>query len=158
MCGSCFCSHSRLSTTGYWPNLVTYSLRASWCWWCAFKAKAIRTMCVIAPEKIILPSATVKSQACCIGISFNLCSCANKKSINDAVAPQSTIAKVLNNKVSLLAIVHGRTMWLHCFFVLATSALADIDSLSPSSLQEQLCLETVCFLTCSTILLLFRRC
>ena len=121
---SCFRNHGRPSTTRYWPSVVMNSLRTSRS---APKARAIHTVCVIAPEDTDLPSATVRSRGCCNGENFNPCSCANKKSMNDAVAPQSAIAKVLN-EVFLLAIVHGRTMWSHCSFVLATSALADIDN------------------------------
>ena len=66
-------------------------------------------MCVIDLEETVLPSATIRSHGCCNGENFNLCSCVNEESINDAVAPQSAIAQVLN-EVSLLAIVHGRTM------------------------------------------------
>ena len=142
MRGSCFCSHGKLNTTGYWPNLVMNNSRTLRC---APKAIAMHTVCVIAPEEMILPSATVKSRGCCIEISFNPCSYANKESMNDAVAPQSAIAKVLNGKVSLLAMVHGNTMWSH--FVLATSALADIDNPSSRDPRERLCSRTVCFPT-----------
>ena len=151
MRGSCFRSHSRPSTTGYWPSLVTNSSRVSTC---VLKVKEMRTVCVMAPEEMVLPSATVRSRGCCIGISFNPCSCANVESMNKAVAPQSAIAKVLNNEVSLLAMVHGNTMWSH--FVLATSALADIDNSSLIGLRERLYSETVCFptlLLCWTVLL-----
>ena len=92
--------------TGYWPNLVTNS---SMDLVCASRAKEMRMVCVIAPEEKILPSATVRSQGYCIGININPCSCANEESMNDAVAPQSAMAMVLN-EVSLLAIVQSRTM------------------------------------------------
>ena len=151
MCESCFCSHGRPSTTGYWPNLVTYSSRTLQYWRCVLKAKAMRTVCVIAPEKMILPSATVRLQGCCIGISFNPCSCANKKLTNaGAVAPQSAIATVLN-KVPLLVIVQSNTMWSHS--LLATGALADINNPNPVGLRERLYSRTVCFpMCCLTIM------
>ena len=154
MCGSCFCSHGKPSTTGYWLNLVTNKSRTLRCV-PAPKAKTMRTVCVIAPEETVLLLATVRFCGCCNGENFNPCSCANKESMNDAVAPQSAIAKVLS-KVSLLAIVHDRTMWSHCLFVLATSALADIDN-DPSliGLREQLCSETVCFPMCCLTMLLY---
>lgn len=102
----CFCNHGKLNTTKYWLNLV---INSSMTLQCTSKAKAMRTIYVIIPEKTILLSAIVKSQKCCIEININLCSCVNKKSINIAVAPQSAINIVLN-KVFLLAIVNGRTM------------------------------------------------
>lgn len=74
---------------------------------CAFKAKKTCIVYVIASEKTILLSAMVRSQECCIKININLCSSANKKPINNAVAPQSTMAMVLK-LVSLLAIVHSK--------------------------------------------------
>ena len=145
MWGSCFWSYGRSSTTGYWPSVVTNNLRVSTC---VPKVKKMLTVCVMALEETVLPSATVRSRGCCNGENSNPCSCANKESMKDAVAPQSAIARVLKDKVSLLAIVHGRTMWSHCFFVLATSALADIDNdSSPIGLWEQLCSETACFPT-----------
>lgn len=73
------------------------------------RAKKICTWCVIAFEDVVLPLAMVRLQKCYIKINFNLCSCANKELMNDAVAPQSAIAIVLN-KVLLLAIMHGRTI------------------------------------------------
>ena len=140
MRGSCFCSHGRPNTTGYWPNLVMNNSRTLRC---APKAIATHIVCVIAPEETVLPSATVRSCGCCNGENFNPCSCANKESMNDAVAPQSTIAKVLN-EVFLLAIVQGNMMWSHS--LLPTSVLADIDN--PSwGLWERLCSKTVCFPT-----------
>ena len=77
---------------------------------CAPRAKEERyTMCVMASDETGLPSATVRSRECCNGIDSNPCNCANEKSINDAVAPQSAMAMVLN-KVSLLAMLHGKTI------------------------------------------------
>ena len=140
---SYFCSHGRPSTTGYWPNLMTNSLMTLRC---VLRAKTMRTVCVIAPEKTILPSATVRLQGCCIGINFNLCSCANKELMNNAVAPQSAMAIVLN-EVFLLAIMHDKTMWSHCFFVLAMSTLVEINNPNPVSPRERLCSRTACFLT-----------
>ena len=74
------------------------------------RAKAICTVCVMAPEEMDLPSATVRSRGCCNGGNLNPCSCANEKSANDAVAPKSTMAIVLNEAVSLLAIIQGKTI------------------------------------------------
>lgn len=118
---------------------------------CAFKTKTMRTVCVIALEEIILLSATIKSQGCYIRINFNSCSCANEELMNNATALQSAMTIMLN-EVSLLAIVHSKTMWLHCLFVLAINILADINNFNLINLWEQLCLKTVCF---PTILLLF---
>ena len=155
MRGSCFCNQGRPSTTGYWPSVVTKNSKILVC---APRAKEIRTVTVyvMAPEETDLPLATVRSCGCCNRENFNPCSCANKELINDAVAPQSAIAKVLNvNEVSLRAIVHGKTMWLHYFFVLATSALADINNPNLVGPQEQLCSRTACFPKCCSTMLLY---
>ena len=77
-------------------------------------------------------------------VDLNPCNCANKKSINNAVAPQSAMAMVLNEEVSLLVIIHGKTIWSHSS-LLATRALADIDNSLLSGLRGQLCLETGVF-------------
>ena len=146
---SCFYSYNWPSTTGYWLNLVMNSLRTLRC--VSPNAKTMRMVCIIAPEEIVLSSATVRSCGCCHENNFNPCSCANKKSINDAVAPQSTIAKVLNSEIFLLTIEHSNMMWSH--FVLATSALADINNFNLVGPQEQLYSGMVCFpICCLTIM------
>ena len=100
---------------------------------CVSKIREIWTICVMALEETSLPSATVRSQGCCNGVNFNPCNCANEKSMNDAVAPQSAMVMVLNEEVSLLAIIHDKTIWSHSS-LLAMRALADIDNSLPSGL------------------------
>lgn len=56
---------------------------------------------IIAAEKTILLSIIVTSQGCCIKININLYSYANKKSMNNAVAPQSAIT-MLKDCITLI--------------------------------------------------------